>query len=154
MSNPINPRSLIEIGFALLLQTLTRNRPRPHTEANHHSRSYTPATVRSNSHGPSDEVFFEKALEPVPATDSVDTHHVQEVPLRYSAVPVWKRYSHHAGHARMEHGRREVGAGRMVSSLLDNVLDNSNRRQYGMGWVGRMFGCVIDSTVWQLCTLR
>lgn len=135
-----NTGALIKIDFALLLQTLTRHRPRQHTEANQHSRSYTPATARSNSHSPFDEAFFEKTLDPVPAVDSIDTRGVQEVSLRYSAVPGWKRDPHHAAHARMEHGRREVGGGRMVSSLLDNVLDNSNRRQYGMGWVGRMFG--------------
>lgn len=136
----------------LLLQTLTRHRPRPHTEANQHSRSYTPATSRVDSPADLvDEVFFEKTLEqdqPAPAIDSVDTRHRTldipephlEVPLRYSTAPGWKRDPHHIAHARGDHGRRDVGGGRMVSSLLDNVLDNSNRRQYGMGWVGRMFG--------------
>jgi hypothetical protein len=51
----------------------------------------------------------------------------------------WRRDPHvvlrHEGQ-----NRPAVGGSRVISSLLDNVLDNSDRRQYGMGWVGRMFG--------------
>lgn len=55
----------------------------------------------------------------------------------------WRRDPHvvlrHEGQ-----NRPTVGGSRVFSSLLDNVLDNSNRRQYGMGWVGRMFGYAIS----------
>lgn len=32
------------------------------------------------------------------------------------------------------------GGNRIFPATLDHVLDNSNRRQYGMGWIGRVFG--------------
>lgn len=43
---------------------------------------------------------------------------------------------------REEQGRPTVGRSRIFSAALDRVLDNSDRRQYGMGWVGRLFGWV------------
>lgn len=43
---------------------------------------------------------------------------------------------------REEQGRPTVGRSRIFSAALDRVLDNSDRRQYGMGWVGRLFGYV------------
>lgn len=69
----------------------------------------------------------ESALEPL------------EPPIRYTAVPGWRRDPQNIVRTRAEH-RREVGGTRIFSSLLDSVLDNSDRRQYGMGWVGRIFG--------------
>lgn len=45
--------------------------------------------------------------------------------------------------------RPVVGGSRVFSSLLDNVLDNSNRRQYGMGWVGKIFGRSVRKSVAQ-----
>lgn len=39
--------------------------------------------------------------------------------------------------------RREMTGGTRISpSTIDRVFDNSNRRQYGMGIVGRFFGYV------------
>lgn len=35
---------------------------------------------------------------------------------------------------------REVGMSRISSGFLDRAFDNSDRRQYGMGVVGRIFG--------------
>lgn len=46
----------------------------------------------------------------------------------------WKRS------VREEQSRPAVGRSRIFSTALDRVLDNSDRRQYGMGWVGRLFG--------------
>lgn len=56
-------------------------------------------------------------------------------------MPGWKRETHTARTVG-EPTRPTIGGSRIISSLLDRVLDNSDRRQYGMGWVGRMFGLV------------
>lgn len=49
-------------------------------------------------------------------------------------VQGWRR------NVREEQGRPTVGRSRIFSAALDRVLDNSDRRQYGMGWVGKLFG--------------
>lgn len=36
--------------------------------------------------------------------------------------------------------RAVIGASRISSTTLANVMDNSDRRQYGMGIIGRFFG--------------
>ncbi|KDR07543.1 inactive rhomboid protein 1 isoform X2 [Zootermopsis nevadensis] len=41
----------------------------------------------------------------------------------------------------------EVGCSRIWSRVLDRVFDNSDRRQYGMGVVGRLFGRSIKRSV-------
>lgn len=50
----------------------------------------------------------------------------------------WKRASEQTTFE--QQSRPSVGASRVWANLLDGALDNSDRRQYGMGWVGRTFG--------------
>ncbi|KAK4874474.1 hypothetical protein RN001_013834 [Aquatica leii] len=137
-------------GLSYVITTLTRHRPRLRSQVSQQSRSFAPGT--STGDIPlEDDVFFEKpATSPVAnlenaSSDEVDAEQLEQttqksidVPLRYTAVPGWKR-TQHVVRTRGEH-QREVGGNRIFSSLLDSVLDNSDRRQYGMGWVGRMFG--------------
>lgn len=41
--------------------------------------------------------------------------------------------------------KRNIGGKRISPNTIDRVFDNSNRRQYGMGIVGRYFGYVLKS---------
>lgn len=134
-------------------QTITRHRPR--ARQTQWSRSYTPETVANAPPSAEDEVFFD--LPPKTPEDVIDS--TQEVgfapqaeaaPIYYggTATRGWRRQPHPStrGGGRVdEHGAPTVGCSRIFSSLLDRVLDNSNRREYGMGWVGKMFGWVFNT---------
>jgi hypothetical protein len=50
-------------------------------------------------------------------------------------APSWRRSRQEAG---AEATSSEVGASRIWNHVLDRALDNSDRRQYGMGLVGRL----------------
>lgn len=137
-------------------QTVTRHRPRRRSQHTQWSRSFPPEVARESPQL-EDEVFFE---EPTPSTSAAQDVVVErsrtsdsealeplESPIRYSNVraaataPGWRR-DRQTNVVRVvgEQTRPSIGGSRIVSSMLDSVLDNSNRRQYGMGWVGRMFG--------------
>ncbi|KAJ9581253.1 hypothetical protein L9F63_023579, partial [Diploptera punctata] len=75
--------------------------------------------------GSGPEVIRHPLLRPVPA------HH-RPVKTRYGS---WRRTP-----LEMSDSGPEVGCSRIWSRVLDRVFDNSNRRQYGMGVVGRFFG--------------
>ncbi|GJQ72160.1 hypothetical protein Trydic_g3254 [Trypoxylus dichotomus] len=139
-------------GLAYVVTTLTRHQPRPRSRTEQWSRSY-PSDVPSEASDLEDRVFFERPTPPISPTglQSVDTmdRRLAEVeanqPLRSpttryprSAAPGWRRSPHNLVGA--DQTQPTVGGNRIFASLLDRVLDNSDRRQYGMGWVGRMFG--------------
>lgn len=96
-----------------------------------------------------DTVFFDGLPSPIPAktsedeADRTDTQEQRAVPLEELPINQYRRAAEPQGWRRNVHeeqGRPSVGRSRIYSSLLDRVLDNSDRRQYGMGWVGRIFG--------------
>lgn len=137
----------------LFLQTITRHRPRPRSQNTEWSRSYPPEDSRKSTSSEDIEGFYERPpsspASPEQIEDTLD-HPSAEVevleslhpPIRYpnrQVTPGWRREPHASRHI-SEQTRPTIGGSRIISSLLDRVLDNSDRRQYGMGWVGRMFG--------------
>ncbi|KAB0792456.1 hypothetical protein PPYR_14415 [Photinus pyralis] len=142
-----------------IVNTLTRHRPRPRSQINERSRSFAPGTS-SHESALEDDVFFEQQAPPasppfdntssdeLDANPPVEHRKTLEAPIRYTATTGWKRNPQHVVRTRGEH-RKDVGGSRIFSSLLDSVLDNSDRRQYGMGWVGRMFGRSMRRSVQQ-----
>lgn len=75
------------------------------------------------------------------AVEAVFRDEDQESPASYSR-PVsrgWRR-DHEGVVLRYAEHRPTVGSGRLPSSALDRIFDQSSRRQYGMGWFGRVFG--------------
>lgn len=81
----------------------------------------------------------EEGLEPLDP-NSRQLQRLQQRPVPRHAAPGWRRDRQKAVRVPGDQTRPAVGGTRIFTSLLDRVLDNSNRRQYGMGWVGRMFG--------------
>ncbi|XP_025835911.1 inactive rhomboid protein 2 isoform X2 [Agrilus planipennis] len=156
-------------GISYVVTTLARHRPRPRSQQTQWSRSYEPSVAKEPVSA-EDEVFFEQPVSsvaplPIPeggvdVEDSGRAHpervihtdgegatlEALEAPLRYSAAPGWRRSHYKAPRERSEQ-RREVGKSRIFSSLLDNMLDNSDRRQYGMGLIGRIFGRSIRKSI-------
>lgn len=137
----------------IALQTLTKNKSRPRSRQSW-SRSLAPDTPSIQT--PEEQVFFDKPPTPlVPKEqeggDTVDSHQQaveaafrdddQEPPASYSR-PVsrgWRR-DHEGVVLRYAEHRPTVGGARLPSSALDRIFDQSGRRQYGMGWFGRVFG--------------
>lgn len=92
-----------------------------------------------------EDSFFERLSTPTsPQGELLDTvvdsrQPVEALPRSYfRGGGGWKIETHSS--SRREEERPTVGCSRIVHSFLDRVFDNSDRRQYGMGWVGRMFG--------------
>ncbi|XP_045477432.1 inactive rhomboid protein 1 isoform X2 [Harmonia axyridis] len=143
-------------GLSYVVTTLTRQRPRPRSQNNQWSRSF-PADVPAQEPAGEDDTFFEPAESAVlprlsdGAADTVDGRgsgdiaermHSQE---RYTAQRVssgWRRDVPRGSSRQLA----KVGKSK-ISNCLDNLLDNSDRRQYGMGWVGRMFGRTFKKSV-------
>lgn len=135
---------------------MTRHRPRPRSQQSQWSRSFPPDTPSAPS--PEEQNFFEPPSPVVPKTpeggDTIDSQRQpiepafrerdQETcvsPERYDR-PIsrgWRRDHEDVVLRHAEH-RPTIGGSRIVSTTLDRILDNSNRRQFGMGWVGRVFG--------------
>ncbi|CAG9864240.1 unnamed protein product [Phyllotreta striolata] len=156
-------------GLSYVVTTLTRNRPRPRSQSSHWSRSYPPDTPSAAS-SPEEQSFFEKPVAPASPRapegggDTIDKAEAAALPpyrererVRYADVPSnagWRIDQHEVI---LRHGeRRSNGArgSRIPTSTLDRVLDNSDRRQYGMGWVGRMFGHSFRKSVTQDAKVR
>ncbi|KAJ3624640.1 hypothetical protein MTP99_018246 [Tenebrio molitor] len=149
-------------GLSYVVNTLTRHRPRRRSQQSQLSRSFPPDTPHSSSSIDEEESFFQKPSSPTSPRpqeegDTVDRGAQDAAALqpayreRLTTRPGsggWRRDPHvvlrHEGQ-----NRPAVGGSRVISSLLDNVLDNSDRRQYGMGWVGRMFGRSMRRSVTQ-----
>lgn len=139
----------------VLLKTLTRHRPRPRSQQSTWSRSFPPdvpqTTPNERLSSPEEEAeaFFVK-VERTPSLegDTVDrSERVRVIEPAYrerERRPVappggWRRDQDGVVLRHPEH-RAIIGSSRIPSNTLDNILDNSDRRQYGMGWVGRIFG--------------
>lgn len=138
-------------------KTVTRHRPRRRSQQTQWSRSFPPEVARENAQL-EEEVFFERpaASPSSPQLPEVNERGSSEVdaleqatlesldsPIRYtsrSSAPGWRRDRQNVVRVVGEQTRPTIGGSRILSSMLDRVLDNSNRRQYGMGWVGKMFG--------------
>lgn len=137
---------------------MTRHRPRPRSQQSQWSRSFPPDTP-SAPPSPDEQHFFEKPPSPVvPKTpeggDTTDSQRLQIEPAfrerdqetcvspeRYDRpIPRGWRRDHEDVVLRHTEHRPTIGGSRIVSTTLDRILDNSNRRQFGMGWVGRVFG--------------
>ncbi|XP_068084541.1 inactive rhomboid protein 1 isoform X2 [Anabrus simplex] len=65
-------------------------------------------------------------------------HHVREHYTTRERAPSWRRTPDRF--ESVTESGPEVGCSRIWSRVLDRVFDNSDRRQYGMGIMGRMFG--------------
>ncbi|XP_044758654.1 inactive rhomboid protein 1 [Coccinella septempunctata] len=143
-------------GLSYVVTTLTRQRPRPRSQNSQWSRSF-PADMPSQE--PTEEVdtFFEPTETPIlprlseGGADTVDRGGSGDIgermnsQERYAApktISGWRRDHPRAGPRQPT----KVGKSR-ISNCLDNLLDNSDRRQYGMGWVGRMFGRTFKKSV-------
>ncbi|CAH0563837.1 unnamed protein product [Brassicogethes aeneus] len=144
-------------GLSYVVTTLTRNRPRPRSQQQQWSRSFPPDSPPvSPPSSPEEQSFFDNNSIPMAPRspeleDAVDRGRGEAGPMQPYRSPSESRFSRptSGGWRRdtnqevvLRHGdnRTSVGGTRIYSSMLDHVLDNSDRRQYGMGWVGRMFG--------------
>ncbi|XP_060521627.1 inactive rhomboid protein 1 isoform X2 [Cylas formicarius] len=142
-------------GLSYMVTTLTRHRQRT-TPTSSWSRSYPseipPVAARDVVSTPDEErAFFEKPPADMGGADAVDRGArlriddgivADHVHRRYSAnIPPggWRR-DHEDVVLRHGEQRPSIGISRILSNTLDHVLDNSDRRMYGMGWVGRLFG--------------
>jgi hypothetical protein len=147
-------------GLAFVVTMLSRHRPRPDSTSRQFSRSYPSSTV-APSPGPSspvtdDEAFFTRPhttaapSAPVIAeeTSALTADHIDEPVAvvtpdsgfthareQYTRPSNWRRHP-----LEPSDSGPEVGCSRIWSRVLDRVFDNSNRRQYGMGVLGRCFG--------------
>ncbi|XP_054282577.1 inactive rhomboid protein 1-like isoform X1 [Macrosteles quadrilineatus] len=153
-------------GMALVVQTLGRHRgTHPSQLSRQMSRSYSPSTVPATPDPSSpleDEVFYDQpsltdpSSAPVITADSVtDSPHpadrftpaiVPEEVLpqqRMHRLSSWKRQDKQQDLVAVG----QVGLNRIYNHTLDGVLDNSDRRQYGMGIVGRLFGRSLKRSV-------
>ncbi|CAH1154376.1 unnamed protein product [Phaedon cochleariae] len=149
-------------GLSYVVTTLSRHRPRPRSQQSQWSRSFhSPETPELPATAAEEQSFFERPPS-VPASppegDTVDRARVVE-PVRRErdrvryAVPVtrgWRREEEEEDDVVL----RRAGGSRKLSNWLDRVLDNSDRRQYGMGWVGKMFGRSIRKSVTQDSTIQ
>lgn len=150
-------------GLAFVVATLTRHRPRPASTSRQFSRSFPSSTVAPSPEATSpvtdDEVFFTKPLTAAAApplvhaeeTSALTVEHVDPAVESVAVVATDSGFTHaREQYTRSSNWRRppsepsdsgpEVGCSRIWSRVLDRVFDNSNRRQYGMGVVGRFFG--------------
>lgn len=62
--------------------------------------------------------------------------------LFYYRLGSWRRANPSERERPWEDGMGSFGLNRIHGRFLDTASDNSNRRQYGMGVVGRFFGYV------------
>ncbi|XP_046659942.1 inactive rhomboid protein 1 isoform X3 [Homalodisca vitripennis] len=148
-------------GMALVVQTLGRHRgAHQSTLSRQMSRSYSPSTVPVTPDPSSpleDEVFYSVdhfgSDEPTTAAsttaDTIDSMHPPTIP---EEVNPQQRLNRHSSWKRQDKQKDEgpaghVGLSRIYSNHLEGVVDNSNRRQYGMGIVGRLFGRSLKRSV-------
>lgn len=157
-------------GLAFVVATLTRHRPRPASTSRQFSRSYSSSTAAPGPEAASsvteDEVFFTKpcttaapsAAVIAEETSALTVDHVEHDVEPVAVMATDSGVTHaREQYARSSNWRRpplepsdsgpEVGCSRIWSRVLDRVFDNSNRRQYGMGVVGRFFGRSVKRSV-------
>ncbi|XP_019880936.2 uncharacterized protein LOC109608827 isoform X3 [Aethina tumida] len=137
-------------GLSYVVTTLTRNRPRPRSQQAQWSRSYPPESPSSPPSSPEEQSFFDRrSTGTLPKTpeisDTVDRGRELGVSQNYRenyTRPPGGGWRREHPDVELRHGdhRQGVGGSRIFSNFLDHVLDNSDRRQFGMGWVGKMFG--------------
>ncbi|KAL1497983.1 hypothetical protein ABEB36_008858 [Hypothenemus hampei] len=142
-------------GLNYVVTTLTRHRPRPRSRQTSWSRSFPPDVPQNvNDRLPSPEEEAAEALfdqtSGISITETDNTDRTERVRViepydrgRYASGTVpgvgWRRDQDNVILRHPEH-RAVIGAQRIPPSTLDNIWDNSDRRQYGMGWIGRFFG--------------
>lgn len=136
-------------GLSYVVTTLTRHQQRDRPTQT--SRSYPPDVPPARL-PPEESIFFGRphsGATPASSPDAIDRGSSEEVPLRHppfrSSHVGWRRDPHHI--SRAEQARPSVGGSRISLAVLDRALDNSDRRQYGMGWVGKMFGRSMRKTI-------
>ncbi|KAF7284601.1 hypothetical protein GWI33_021883 [Rhynchophorus ferrugineus] len=133
-------------GLNYVVTTLTRHKSNSRNQQGSWSRSFPPGSPqppvgdRLPSPDEEAEAFFEK--QPIPAVGSEDvvdrpTRSIE--PPRYSAAASVSWSKGHDVVLRNEQRPRIIGSTRISTTTLDNVLDNSNRKQYGTGWIGKIF---------------
>ncbi|KAH1015690.1 hypothetical protein HUJ04_007035, partial [Dendroctonus ponderosae] len=151
-------------GLNYVVTTLTRHRPRPRSQQSSLSRSFPPDVPQTPPHdvmpSPEEELesFFVKpdAHERVRQLDQDTVDRTERVNFaeppyrnreRYAATASgWRRDQDEVVLRHPEH-RANIGLSRISSTTLHSIRDNSDRRQYGMGWVGRLFGRVYRKSV-------
>ncbi|XP_017786905.1 PREDICTED: inactive rhomboid protein 2 isoform X1 [Nicrophorus vespilloides] len=142
-------------GLSYVVTTLTRHQQRERSQR--WSRSYPPEVPNQGRLSQEEGTFFSCPVpsappleeEPLPApvdpifrggihvaNDLEPLRHHQDI--RYMRGSGWRRDPHTV--SRGEQTGPTIGGTRIYTSVLDRVLDNSDRRQYGMGWVGKFFG--------------
>ncbi|KAF4532238.1 hypothetical protein B566_EDAN004324 [Ephemera danica] len=97
-----------------------------------------PAEVTEESIAPPanvDHVTFRAGPEGFAMPNIDETDHRTRSSFPTDRAASWRRSRQEAG---AEATSSEVGASRIWSHVLDRALDNSDRRQYGMGLVGRL----------------
>uniref|UniRef100_A0A6P7G5S4 Inactive rhomboid protein 1 n=1 Tax=Diabrotica virgifera virgifera TaxID=50390 RepID=A0A6P7G5S4_DIAVI len=151
-------------GLSYVVTTLTRHRPRPRSQQSTWSRSFPPETP-SVASSPEEQTFFQKPVVPSSprtpeAGDAIDSseavvprYRERSERVRYAEPPSasgW-RIEHDHDDVVLRHGenRPSIGRSRITTSMLERALDNSDRRQYGMGLVGRMFARSFRKSVTQ-----
>lgn len=143
-------------GLNYVVTTLTRHRhQRPRSQQGSWSRSFPPdvpqvQTDQLPSPDEEAEAFFQPVSPKVgpderDAVDRIERVRVIDPPAnRYSAFhgtpPLVGRRREQEVVIRHPERRAVIGASRISSATLANVMDNSDRRQYGMGFIGRFFG--------------
>uniref|UniRef100_A0A1B6BZ94 Peptidase S54 rhomboid domain-containing protein n=1 Tax=Clastoptera arizonana TaxID=38151 RepID=A0A1B6BZ94_9HEMI len=152
-------------GMAYVVATLSRHRARQSGLGRQWSRSYPPSTVPTTPTASSpfdDEVFFDQpevekeaeVLQPGQSSgDYVDKGPASAgMPLDkdktiarniHERADSWRRAPGDVNESTAE----QVGMSRIWGRVLDRALDNSDRRQYGMGVVGRFFGRSLKRSV-------
>ncbi|XP_075231364.1 rhomboid-5 isoform X2 [Lycorma delicatula] len=157
-------------GVAYVVATLSRHKPRQSSLGRQMSRSYPPSTVPPSPTSPlDDEVFFDKAsttvndsgieqassIAPPPSTDNTQwtamsadiTDSVEDPTRTRDRLGSWRRANPSERERPWEAGMGSFGLNRIHGRFLDTASDNSNRRQYGMGVVGRFFGRSLKRSV-------
>lgn len=133
-------------GLNYVVTTLTRHKQHPRSQQGNWSRSFPPETEQQSpvnqlpSPEEEAEAFFEKPVEVISNEDTVDRPSKPADVPRYSAAAGINWPRDHDVVLRHAQHRTTVGSSHIPTSILDNVLDNSNRKQYGTGWIGRVFG--------------
>lgn len=142
-------------GMAYIVATLSRHRARQSSLGRQWSRSYPPSTVPPTPAPTSpldDEVFFDKVsvseTTQVPSAiteDYIDAHisgSSHEDDRTHVRMGSWRRTP-----GPQDEGVGQVGLSRICGRFLDRAFDNSDRRLYGMGVMGRFFGRSLKRSV-------
>ena len=124
-----------------------RRKKKKHLENNEPSRSFYPKLIATDSNM-SDSNFFETTSmyldsQQFDQTDCSTNAASSNTPSHrnrtYSTDTKKLTWQRIPKRTLMDQRKLQVGGNRILSSIIDRVEDNSNRRQYGKGWVSTIF---------------